>query len=61
MPTFLDVQPTAMGEGNGDDDTSPIIPTWLCPSHPGTQGPAAMAGKGLGMPTAAWQWVCKGS
>lgn len=61
MPAFLDVQPTAMGEGDGDDGTSPGFPIWLCPGHPGMQGPAAMAGKGLGMPTAAWQGVCEGS
>lgn len=51
MPTFLDVQPTAMGEGDGDDGTSPGVPIWLCPGHPGTQGLAATAGKGLGMPS----------
>lgn len=61
MPTFLDVQPTATGEGDGDDSTIPGIPICLCPCHTGTLGPIAIAGKELGKPKAAWQGVRKGS
>lgn len=51
MPTFLVVQPTAIGEGDRDDGTSPSILIWLCPGHRSMQGLAAMARKGLGVPS----------